>query len=155
MKYKEYVKKYGIMKGAAMYRAEKGGTLTPEIVKATDKLAMKVVSPIPSAPKEELDPLSGAILRGPETWEAGQGERVILERGQAISELTQHPGWRLWLKPQIEKDISDFVRVVFHSEGEKSHQAVGGGNYAKRVLGHVTRWLQQFTTLAERKLRER
>ena len=125
-KYKDFVKEFGIKIGAIKWNDYKMG-----------------LEPV----KEELTPLKDVIIRGPEytipNHIKGTGRGIVLKRGRAMVDLIQSEAWTHWLKPQIEADISNNIRVTFN-QPDRREEAIGKVNYGKRILTLVKKWLDEF-----------
>ena len=98
---------------------------------------------------EDLEPIQKAVLGGA-NQDIRKTESDILECGTVIVELISKPAWNRWLKPQIQKDMVDFVMKATMTSGETRDEAMGGYKYSKKLLKTIDKWIQDYVFIVKR-----
>jgi len=114
-----------------------------------NKKLAKEYSGIASQSFEDLEPIQKAILGGA-NQDIRKTESDILECGTSIVELISKPVWQRWIKPQIQKDMVDFVMKATMTSGEVRDESMGGYKYSKKILKTIDKWIQDYTFIVKR-----
>lgn len=135
--YKDYVRHFGVKEGARRWkRKESPASVVSKPKKVTPQI-------------EDLEPIQKAVLGG-ENQDIRKTESDILECGTSIVELISKPAWNRWLKPQIQKDMVDFVMKATMTSGETRDEAMGGYKYSKKLLKTIDKWIQDYVFIVKR-----
>lgn len=159
--YKDYVKHFGVVKGAKRWKEKKdlmAKVILTKMKIPEDRIVAQEELKIEKGKKEriyeskpvevnteDLEPIQKAILGGAERQDVRKTKGDILECGNAMIELIKMPAWNRWLKPQIQKDMVDFVMKATMTSGEVRDEAMGGYKYAKKILNTIDKRIADYT----------